>query len=123
MFCKVQTHRCLGCERRAQWETFYIYGWVMDRTADLWVLLLDVPGDDTQADLGHFLQFGVPGAARGAMPGLQLVQQVHHPLKDLQYNINRQQRTEHKGWTCFHTLQHLQQPKAIQYIKYSLTCI
>lgn len=67
--------------------------------ADRWVLLLDVSGDDTQADLGHFLQFSVPRAARCAMPGLQLVQQVHHPLKDLQYDNNddSQQRTQQKG--------------------------
>lgn len=61
--------------------------------ADLRVLLLDISSDDTQTDLGHFLQFSVPGAARGAMPGLQPVQQVHHPFKDLENNNVCQQRT------------------------------
>lgn len=73
--------------------------------ADLWVLLFDVSSDDTQANLGHFLQFDVPRAARGAMPCLQLVQQVHHPFKDLQYNKECQQRIKQEGSTCFHTLQ------------------
>lgn len=89
IFCKVLSLRRFDCERHAQWGIFV---WWMHMTgqvvgaADRWVLLLNVSSDDTQADLGHFLQLGVPGAARGAMPGLQPVQQVHHPLKNLQYN-------------------------------------
>lgn len=62
--------------------------------ADLWLLLLDIAGDDTQAYLGHFLQFGVPGAAGGAVPGLQPVQQVHHPLEDLQQSLAKDSITK-----------------------------
>lgn len=52
--------------------------------ADLGVLLLDVLHDDPQADLSHLFQLRVPRTAGGAVPGLQPVQQVHHPLEDLQ---------------------------------------
>lgn len=59
-------------------------------------LLLDVSGDDAEADLGHLFQFSVPGAARGAVPGLQPIQQVHHPLEDLQHNTsdNKQKKRQ-----------------------------
>lgn len=71
------------------------------------MLLLDVSGDDTQADLCHLFKFGVAGAARGAVPGLQPVQQVHHPFKDLQHNEdNCQQRTKQKRLDLFPHLGH-----------------
>lgn len=61
-------------------------------------LLFDVSGDDAEADLGHLFQFGIPGAARGAVPGLQPIQQVHHPLKDLQDNTddNEQKKQQNR---------------------------
>lgn len=51
--------------------------------ADLGIRLLDVLHDDPQADLSHLLQLRVSRTARGAVPGLQPVQQVHHPLENL----------------------------------------
>lgn len=51
-------------------------------------LLFDVSGDDAEANLGHLLQFGIPGAAGDAVPGFQPIQQVHHSFKDLQNNKN-----------------------------------
>lgn len=65
--------------------------------ADRRALLLDVSGDDAETNLGHLFQFGVPGAARRAVPGLQPIQQVHHSLKDLQHNTDDNKQTKQQN--------------------------
>lgn len=68
---------------------------------DLRVLLLDVLHDDPQADLGHLFQLRVSRAAGGAVPGLQPVQQVHHPLEYLKYNSGCQTKEREKRLNLF----------------------
>lgn len=80
--------------------------------ADRRALLPDVSHGDAQADLGHLLELRVPGADRGTVPGLQLVQQVHHPLEDLRQGTKQTgQPSTNKGdgsrKACCHASQRL----------------
>lgn len=92
--------------------------------ANRWALLFDVSGDDAEADLGHFLELSIPGAARGAVPGFQLIQQVHHTFKDLQKNNNdSKQKQQQKKAKPVPTPTASMTTRAIQCFKSTVTCI